>query len=144
MALHLYDSDKQLFGVNPLRSVHRGHRGSTHEQVIYIRNENPTNYYVNITVTPEIIGVYNDTGEFGTTGWGMKALYGERQPTEAEWDLVRAGDSIQLPNIGSIESSNTHTYFPVWIRTTSPANEVAQARENMQIKLNYLTRKVGA
>ena len=89
-----------------------------------------------------MIGGYADTGEFGTTGWGIKLMYGKRRPTEEEWDLVKSGAAIILPDIGSIEAADTFTNHPVWVRVYCPGGEAAQIRENMQLKLTYLIKEV--
>ena len=71
-------------------------------------------------------------------------MYGTRRPTEAEWDLVRSGDGIKIPDIGSTEAADTFTNHPVWTRIYCPALEPADIRENMQLKITYYARKVGA
>mgnify|MGYP003112720137 FL=1 len=142
--LIFYDENYQAFDENPLRSFHNGYLGDSHEQICYLRNRDPSVYYSNIKIKPEMIGGYKDIGEFGLTGWGIKLMYGKRRPTEAEWDLVRSGDAISIPDIGTTEAADTFTNHPVWIRIYCPGNEDAQIRENMQLKVTYFVKKVGA
>ena len=71
-------------------------------------------------------------------------VYGTRRPTEAEWDLVRSGDGIQIPDIGTTEAADTSTNHPVWVRVYCPAGEPADIRESMQVKVTYYERLVGA
>ena len=40
---------------------------------------------------------------------GVSLMYGTRRPTEAEWDLVRSGDGIQIPDIETTEAADTST-----------------------------------
>jgi hypothetical protein len=140
--LQLYDSTLTTFGTTPLRTFHNGHIGDSHEQLIYIRNQNAAKWYTNVKLTPAMIGGYQDIGEFGTTGWGIKLMYGKRRPTEEEWDLVNSGSAIILPDIGTIEAADTFTNHPVWVRIYCPGGEEAQIRENMQLKLTYLIKEV--
>jgi len=145
MALQLFDGDLVLLtALNPLRSHHDGHLGEAHEQVVYVRNQDAAKYYTSVTLQPELIGAYDDSGEFGTTGWSVKLLYGSRQPTEAEWDAALSGVAISLPDIGSTEAADTFTNHPVWVRVYCPGNEPVQIRENVQLKLRYFERNVGA
>lgn len=142
--LIFYNENYEAFDDNPLRSFHNGHIGNSHEEIFYLRNRDPSVYYKDITITPEMIGGYNDLGEFGLTGWGIKLMYGKRRPTEAEWDLVKSGESISIPDIGTTEAADTFTNHPIWVRLYCPGNEDAQIRENMQLRVSYFLRKVGA
>ncbi len=144
MALVLYDESLEVFTTNPMRSFHDGYLGTPHEQIFYIRNHDPAYYYTDITIAPEMIGGYNDAGEFGTSGWGIKLMYGKRRPTEAEWDLVRSSDGIEIPDIGTTEAADTFAQHPVWVRIYCPGGELAQIRENMQLRIRYYVRSVGA
>ena len=144
MSIKLYKDDMQPYSTDPMRTFHNGYLGGSHEELFYLRNDDAGNYYTNILLTPELIGGYDDAGEFGLTGWGIKLMYGRRRPTEAEWDLVRSGDSIQLPDIGSSEAADTFTNHPVWARVYCPAGEAAKIKENMQISITYYSKKVGA
>lgn len=142
LALSTYNSD--LESITELRTTHDGHIGGSMEQILYLRNHDVSKYFTNITVTPKITGAYDDTGEFGTTGWGVKVLYGSRRPTEMEWDLVRSGDGVILPDIGTTEAADTTTNHPIWVRVYCPGGEPAQIRNNLSIEVQAYTREVGA
>lgn len=142
MPLLILDEDKIEFGDNPLRTFHDGHTGDSQEKLFYLRNADPSKYYTNITITPVWIGGYEDSGEFGITGWGIKLLYGRRQPTEEEWDMVHSGDAIEIPDIGTREAADTFTNHPIWVRVYCPGNEAAQIRENIQLNVSYLVKEV--
>ena len=143
MGLAFYDDGQTLFAGNPLRTFHDGHLGSSQDKLIYLRNNDVAKYYTNITVH-HTINTYEDLGPCGTTGWGTKFMYGQRRPTEAEWDEVRSGDPISIPDIGSTSIADTFTYHPIWIRVTCPGNESAQARDNQAIQVFFLEQNVGA
>lgn len=144
MGLAFYDSDQQPYALNDVfRSFHDGYRGDVFEQLIYIKNDDVSRYYTNLVLSYENT-VYSDDGEFGFSGWGTKFLYGQRRPTEAEWDLVRTGDLFRLPDIGTTTVADTSTYHPVWIRIACPGDQMAQIRENQTLRLTFLPRLVGA
>ena len=143
MALAFYDDTKTLFSTDPLRTFHDGHLGGSQEHLIYIRNDDVAEYYTSLSVHLSVSS-YEDLGPFGTTGWGVKFIYGERRPTEDEWDQVRAGDSITIPDIGSTALADTFTYHPIWVRVVCPGAESAQIRSNQTIKVLYFDRMVGA
>ena len=142
--LQLFKADYQSFEDEPMRSFHNGHVGDAHEQLFFIRNQNPSKYYTNVKVTPIFTGGYTDDGEFGSSGWGIKLMYGKRQPTNQEWDMIDSGASIFIPDIGTCEAADTFTNHPVWVRIYCPGGEDAQIRENMQLDITYYVREVGA
>lgn len=142
MGLAFYDSTLAAFTTNPLRTFHDGHLGGAFEILVYMRNDNVTKYYTNNQVFIEVL-TYNDFGEFGNSGWSAKLMYGARQPTEAEWDIVRSGDSISIPDIGTTLAADTSTYHPVWLRIYAPAGEAAQIRDNQRIRLYSFERTLG-
>lgn len=142
--LQILDADYNPFGSNPLRTFHDGHLGDSYEQLVFVRNGDASKWYTNVFLTPVMTGGYSDDGEFGTSGWGVKLIPGRRRPTEEEWDLVEAGSTIQLDDIGSVEAADTFTNHPVWVRIYCPGNEDAQTRENVQLQLSYLVKEVQA
>ena len=155
MALKLYNSDKTVYGslptqsdsedsrFGPARTHYDGRLGGPHEFIVYIRNDDPANYYTNLVLSYET-ELYGDIGELGDSGWGVKYMYGERRPTEAEWDEVRSGEPVVLPDIGTTEAADTYTYHPVWVRIYCPGDTAAQLRENQRLRISYYERKVGA
>mgnify|MGYP001565062559 FL=1 len=73
----------------------------------------------------------------------MKLLYGERKPTETEWDQIKSGEGIDIPDIGAEEAADTANYYPVWARAYVPAKTPAQIKKNISIQLSYRARQVG-
>jgi hypothetical protein len=143
MALAFYDDQKVAFGALSLRTFHDGHLGGSYESLVYLRNSDSGKYYTNLSVHLEIDS-YEDIGEFGTSGWAVKYIYGERRPTEDEWDRVRSGDAIAIPDIGNTLAADTFTYHPVWVRVFCPGLEPAQIRDNQTMKVFFFERNVGA
>jgi hypothetical protein len=143
MGLAFYDDQKIAFGVDPLRTFHDGHLGSVMEKLIYIRNDDAALYFTNVEVA-YLTSQYQDVGEYGTSGWGVKYMYGQRRPTEAEWDLVRPGEALLLPDIGTTLAADISTYHPIWVRVVCPGNQAAQIREGQTVQLSFFSRLVGA
>jgi hypothetical protein len=155
MGLKLYNDDKTIFGTLPVQKASEdsrfgpqrthsdGRLGGAFETVVYVRNDDPSTYFTDIVMSYES-ELYNDVGEFGDSGWGIKYMYGERRPTEAEWDEVRSGEPLALPDIGSTVAADTYTYHPFWMRVYCPGGTAAQLRENQRLRISYYERKVGA
>ena len=143
MGLAFYDSTKTLFSGSPLKTSHNGRLGGADEKLIYIRNDDGTRYYTNITLT-QSNDALDDSGEFGTTGWGVKFIYGERRPTEREWDDVPSSNTVNIPDIGSTSAADTSTYHPIWVRVYCPGGEPEQERDNQNIDVSFYERLVGA
>lgn len=154
MALRFFDAEKEAYASLPIldteanrqgphRTFSDGRLGGAHEQIVYLRNDDPSTYYTDLVLSYEQ-DIYNDSGEFGDTGWGIKYLYGERRPTEAEWDEIRSGESLVLPDIGTTLAADTYTFHPIWVRVYCPGGQAAQLRENQRVRLSYYEKKVGA
>ncbi len=137
MALSLLDVNYQNYNNDPYRSFHDGHSGEIHESKFYIRNTDKTRYYTNIVLEPKFTGGDLDTGISGNTGWSIKLMYGEAQPTEEEWALVKPGDSIRIPDIGTEELPDTVRNHPIWIRIFCPGNTEAHIKDNMSVSISY-------
>lgn len=142
MALAFYDQDKILFNTNPLRTKHNGYVGGPEEKLIYIKNDDSMNYYTDLVLSYE--GSYDTTGEFGTSGWSIKFLFGERRPTESEWSSVAPGTPIELPDIGDTYAADTYTYYPVWVRMYCPGGSPASIRTDQKLVCTCSEQKVGA
>lgn len=142
MGLVFYDENQDAFASNPLRSFFDGHSGGPYEQLVFIRNDDATRYFTNITLL-YVSDTFDMDGPIGESGWSIKFLYGTRRPTESEWDSVQSGDDLILPNIGSTDASDTATYHPVWIRKFCPGGQNAQIKDGQRLRLTYLERLVG-
>lgn len=154
MALRFFNEDQETYASltpsstetsrqGPHRTFSDGRLGGAHEQLVYLRNDDASSYYTDLLLSYEQ-EIYNDSGEFGETGWGTKCAYGERRPTEAEWNEIRSGEPLALPDIGSTDAADTYTFHPVWIRVYCPGGQAAQIRENQRVRLSYYEKKVGA
>ena len=136
LSIKFYDEDKVPMNLDPLRSQHDGHVGAVYEIKVYTRNIIAANYHTNVQLS--LIGA------LGSTGWSIKFIEGERQPTEAEWDNVTSGATLSMTNIGSTAAGDTSTYFPVWIRVYCPGGTAAAINTDYSFQIDALERSVGA
>ena len=117
--------------VNPVKTTHDGVLGETRETILYVRNDNATYWYDNISIEA--------TSQSGAipTGWVIKMRGGTTQPTEAEWDAIAVGNTIVIDDIGEAGVADTTTYSPFWYRIEIPAGTTAQTRQVITLKLLY-------
>lgn len=144
MALQFYDENQDAFLPDQeFFTHHNGRLGGAVEKLIYVRNDDVGRYYTNVNMQ-HVSPNYSDDGEYGTSGWGIKFAYGQRRPTEAEWDEVPAGEPVPLPDIGSTLGADTSTMHPIWVRVYCPGGVSAQRRTGQELRLFFYDRMVGA
>ena len=123
-------------GLLPVITTHDGVLGEIVEIKLFVRNDDSTEYYTNIVVTPVSKTVPDDT--IGTaSGHGVKLSAGSTQPTEAEWEAIDYGDAITLSDIGSLGAGDDSTYLGFWYRVEVPAGTPADNKENIVLRLSY-------
>lgn len=123
-------------GLLPITTTHDGVLGEVVEMKLFIRNDDPTEYYENISVYPVSMTTPDDT--IGTaTGFGVKLNAGNIQPTEAEWDAIDYANTISLDNIGSVGLGDTSTYLPFWFRMEVPSGASVNNKENIVLRVPY-------
>lgn len=145
MGLSFYDAEEVALGsLAPIRTQHDGRLGGASEQLIYISNDDPTLYYTGLQISLVSTGGYDEEGEYGSSGWSFKFHYGERQPTESEWDTVRSGVLVDLPDLGTTDAADTSTYMPVWLRVYVPGNIGAQYRTGYTVKIDGYPKLLGS
>jgi hypothetical protein len=116
-----------------IMTAHNGRIGETVDRLLYLRNDNEAVYYSNIRVTTEDSDSEDDTlGVYGT-GRGFKLSAGSRQPTEAEWDNVLAGDFISIDDVGDSIDADTSVIVPgnTEIQTFSDVSLKVTASEHL-------------
>lgn len=127
----------------PIITTHDGVLGEVVEVKLFIRNDDPTEYYQGITVTPISKTSPDDT--IGTeSGHGVK-LYRrgtlstdlQPQPTEAEWAAIDYGAFVSFPNIGQAASGDDSSYLAFWYRVEVPAGSPADNKDNITLRLSY-------
>jgi hypothetical protein len=137
----VYGQDGVDDGYLPIITTHDGVLGETVETKLFVRNDDLTEYYEDITVTPISKTVPDDT--IGTaSGHGVKLNLGNTQPTEAEWEAIDYGDPISLSDIGAAGSGDISTYIAFWYRVEVPAGAPADNKENIILRLSYTANSV--
>jgi len=140
--LRFYDENRELL-TSALRFTADGNLGASKQKIIYIKNDDLTKYYTNIVLSATSTNYEDVLGEWAETGFGVKFLYGERQPTETEWDQVKSGESIILPDIGDSDAADTANYYPIWIRVLIPGKTSAQRKTDIGFKVTASPQLVG-
>ena len=139
----VYGQDGVEDGFLPIVTTHDGVLGEVVEVKLFVRNDDPTEYYQGVTVTPvskttpdETIGTANGHGvKLYRRGSLSTSL--QPQPTEAEWGAVDYGEAISLPDIGAFGSGDTSSYLAFWYRVEVPAGAPANNKENIVLRLSY-------
>lgn len=128
----------------PITTTHEGKTGDTKTLDLYIRNDDVSKWYSNITVLPVDLIDANPYGDvsYTETGWGVKLSKGATEPTENEWEDVNWGSQITMDNIGSDGAYDTTTYFPFWYLVSCPPNTNAQNKEDIVLQVDYTENAV--
>lgn len=141
--LSFYDKDLNPFSADPLRVSMDGRTGGNVDTKIHIRNSDVNLYYVAVKVLVEYDIGY-DANLDSNSGWCVKLIYGDRQPTEKEWSEVPVDPVIFIPDIGNTSAADTFTYHPIWVRIVCPGAVPAQIREPHKIKVSAFPIPVGS
>lgn len=110
-----------------------GREGGSREQQVWVRNDSALYYYTGITVQP--IDANGPSMVDGTSGYSWKLKAQSLQPSLAEWNLVTAGASASLTDIGSVGSPDTSTYFPLWVRIEVPKNAPIKTASSVSLRI---------
>lgn len=133
-ALYRLDGDED--DLLPITTTHDGVLGEVVEIQLFVRNDDPTEYYQGITITPISKTTPDDT--IGTaSGHGVKLRIGDTQPTEAEWGAIDYSTSISFSDIGASGAGDTASYLSFWYRVEVPAGTPADNKENIVLRLSY-------
>ena len=144
MGLAIYDDQQVVLSSGtPKRSQVNGRAGESDIFLTYLRNDDATVYYTSLTYGFASTGAYGTDGELAGTGWSFKAIYGQRRPTELEWDKVNSGEAVSIPDIGDTTAADMSTYHPIWVRIFVPGGTAAQRRDYYKFVVQGLVRKVG-
>lgn len=137
----VYGRDGIDDGLLPIVTTHDGVLGETVEVKLFVRNDDPTEYYTGVTVTP-VCSTTPDETDGVSSGHGVKLSLGSTQPTEAQWGAIDYGVGISLSNIGASGAGDTYTYTAFWYRVEVPAGAPADNKENIVLRLSYTANPV--
>ena len=135
-------TDNQEITTDPIRTFHNGFTGGSDEVMFFIKNNMIEYYYEDITLKvlmPDLIE--NDI--FSESGWSIKISQQSEQPTEKEWGEIFVNNEINITDIGSSETADTDTLYPVWIRVFCPGHTLSDIKSNMSLQLKYSKKMVG-
>lgn len=142
MALNVYASADPSFAfstegtfTNPIALSFDGVAGGVLIKKYYLRNDNNTRYYNNITLSGFVESGQDITD--GTNGFSWKLIKGSDKPLDQEWALVADGAALIMEQIGSFGAGDSVTYYPFWIRIQVPDGVAAQAFENVKLRISY-------
>jgi hypothetical protein len=125
----------------PVITTHDGVLGEVVETKLYIRNDDPTEYYTNITV--KAISKTSPDDTIGTaSGHGVKLSTLATQPTEAQWAAMDYGNTISFSDIGASGLADTSSYLSFWYRVEVPAGTPADNKENIILRISYTANAV--
>ena len=120
----------------PITTTHKGNDGETVELLLYLRNDDPNQWYSDITITVDDISSPDDTQGDQGTGWGIKLVEGAEQPTRTKWATIRYGNAITMDDIGGAGSPDTTTFYPFWYRIESPPGEDVKTKIDIKIQID--------
>lgn len=117
---------------NPLVNAFDGVAGSVLIRRYYVRNDDNTRSFADITVQP--IFLSGDNIIDGTDGFNWKLIAGDEQPLEEQWELVTPGNSIVIPDIGTGVLADVTTYEPFWLRMTVPRGAPVKSHSGIKLR----------
>jgi len=122
---------------NPLTHSFNGTTGEVIERRYYIRNDDASRWYSNISVQPVVSSGDDIVDGVGSTeGYSWKVLAGDSQPLEEQWELKDAGEAVSLgSDIGSGSVGDTTTYLPFWLRIQIPPNAPIASYQGIVLKI---------
>jgi len=139
--LQILNKDQEII-TSALQTFHNGFTGGSKEILFYLKNSHVEYYYQDITlevIMPDLI-----QGDiFSESGWSVKIAQQSEQPTEKEWGEIFVNNKINIPDIGSSETANTESIYPVWVRVFCPGHTAPIIKSDMSLKMKYSKRVVG-
>jgi hypothetical protein len=128
----------------PIVTAHDGQTGGVVTLQLYLRNDESTLWYSNVTIRPvDLVEAYpyGDVA-YTETGWGVKLSQGSDEPTTAEWEDIEWGNTIDMPDVGSSSLANTTTYSPFWYLISCPPNLDAITKTDIVLRTSWTENAV--
>lgn len=117
----------------PLLIAMNGKTGGVLQKRIYVRNDELTKSYQGITVKP-----FSSYPAFinGTNGMSWKLYAGDIKPTDEVWATISNANTITLPDLGTISTSDISTYLPFWVKVVIPRSTDAQTIKDVKLQIS--------
>lgn len=136
MSLGLYldtTSDSLITSKNKFSITFDGRIGGTQDKIIYIRNDDITRWYDDITLEAYDSSASNIVNN-GRWSWKLKES--DIVPTNEEWANISSGNTVTLSvDVGSSTYADIVSYIPVWIRVEVPNKQYVQTIETVNFIL---------
>lgn len=118
---------------NPLSHSFNGITGEIIEQRYYLRNDDVTHWYSEITIQAVDHG---DVIVDGTDGYSWKLIAGDERPLEEQWEMAVAGASIEMDDIGTASAGDESTYLPFWLRIEVPRGAPVESFQGVTLDVS--------
>jgi hypothetical protein len=146
MGLNLYSKphpDEKLSSLSPFTVTFDGRLGGSQAKKLYIRNDDATRWYEDITVlavdaeSPSIV-------DGSSEGYSWKLLEKDLSPSPQEWDQVGNGETLTITSdLGTASLADTVAYLPLWVRVTTPRNQPISTITSVTLRIAAIEGVVG-
>jgi len=148
LAIYYKDEEDQFVQVSestPINTIHNGRTGDIKTIQLFVRNDDPDEWYSNVRIRPVDLVDANPYGDIGytETGWGVKLNYSEFEPSTSEWNDLRWGADFIIDAIGSNDEADL-SYHSFWYYITCPPNEDVKIKTDIVIDVSFTENMVGA
>lgn len=120
---------------NPLSFSVDGQTGATIARKLYLRNDDVTKYYTNITLEPVVL-MGQDIISGAIDGFNWKLIEGDTEPNEIQWASVSPANQISFSDIGSSGNGDIVTYLPFWLRVEVPRGVDVQVFQSVSLSIS--------
>lgn len=121
-------------GWNPFRVTLDGRDTSSLEKKLFVRNDDTSKYYTDVTL--DILDKGGDIFANESHGFNWKMQAGDKQPLPAEWVLLPAVSTLAFPSIGTSTLANIFTYYSFWVRVELPRGHRALSIKSVILRLS--------
>ena len=148
MSLHLYYYDSVLDQyvalsesgamTSPLILVHNPDETTSLTQKIFLKNDDPTKYYTDVTLSFKPDSAVEDGNN---TGWEWKILQQDSEPHAGDW--ATASSSVEITDVNAVDgyvgdaSQGYTSYIPLWTQGTFVSGMPAGNYDNVYLNTSY-------
>ena len=120
---------------NPFTVTFDGLLGGGVATCLYIRNDDTTLWYSDISVSVVDTGI-EDLTNGSKAGYEWKLKQKDIPPTEDEWMAVVPSNSLSLSdNLGSTTMADTATYLSFWVRVAIPDDQLIKTIKTIRLRI---------